>query len=111
MNTAAIKCIDQHGRSIAVMGEILNQKGAVVSTFEVPIGDVTVTAQRDFGSGYVTVAQGLTDDSGLTSMPLDPTCTFVWQLSMFPKESTVGSRISKWDCNVTSPVILSNSIG
>lgn len=49
---------------------------AVVSTFEVPIGNVTVTAQRDFGSGFVTVSQGLTDDSGLTSMPLDPTYTY-----------------------------------
>jgi hypothetical protein len=34
MNTVGIKTLDQHGRSIAVMGEILNQKGAVVSTFE-----------------------------------------------------------------------------
>ena len=34
VNTAGIKTIDKHGRSIAVMGEILNNKGAVVTTFE-----------------------------------------------------------------------------
>ena len=34
VNTAGIKTIDKHGRSIAVMGEILNKKGAVVTTFE-----------------------------------------------------------------------------
>ena len=34
MNTAAIKTVDKHGRSIAVKGEILNQEGAVTGTFD-----------------------------------------------------------------------------
>jgi hypothetical protein len=34
MNTVGIKTIDKNGRSIVASGEILNQKGAVVSTFE-----------------------------------------------------------------------------